>query len=377
MKASAEIPEWLKIENYLNRVVRATSADVQAALSCQHPDASSFAALLSDAAVPYIETMAQRARRLTHSHFGRVISLYAPLYLSNYCPGGCSYCGFASDRKQSRHRLEIEALRREIAGLKSRHIDDVLLLTGERCPQADFEYLLRCVKEVVPHFNNVGIESFAMTTEEYRMLERAGCTSVTLYQETYDPGRYDELHRWGEKSDYQYRLEAPDRALDAGLRMVGIGALLGLANPVADMLALYLHARHLQKQHWRSGIMISFPRICHQVGEFTPAASVSNVQLVQYILAFRICLPDVPLVLSTREPPALRDGLAGVGISRMSVASLTTVGGYGETPAEDEGQFDVQDLRDVDVFCESMKAQGLQPVFKNWDAVYRHALHGD
>jgi 2-iminoacetate synthase len=371
VSSAADIPEWLDCGPFAALSQNAGKSEVHAALSNPHPDESAFAALISPAAVPFLETMAQRAKGLTQSHFGRTISLYAPLYLSNYCPSGCSYCGFASDRQQLRHRLSVDELRWELEGLKERRIEDVLLLTGERCRQADFEYLLACVEESAKHFHLVGIESFAMTGQEYGQLENAGCTGVTLYQETYDPVRYAELHRWGEKQDYIYRLEAPSRALDAGLRTVGIGALLGLADPVADMLAVFRHARHLQKRHWRSGVMVSFPRICHQVGEFTPESTVSDARLVQFVLAFRICLPDVPLVLSTREAPEFRDAMAGIGISRMSVASRTTVGGYSDVPAADEGQFDVQDQRDVDDFCDSLRARGLEPVFKNWDSVYR------
>ena len=365
------IPPWLRIDAYTDRAKHATTAHVRAALNAAHPAEQEFAALISPAAVPLLEVLAQRARALTRGHFGKTVSLYAPLYLSNYCPGGCAYCGFASDRKQPRHKLNMDTLARELEGLKQMRIEDVLLLTGERCPQADFEFLHDCVSEAARCFHNVSVEAFAMTTEEYARLEQAGCTGVTLYQETYDPDVYARLHRWGEKQDYAYRLDAPRRALEAGLRTVGLGALLGLADPMHEMLSVFRHAKELQKQFWRSGVMVSFPRICHEVGAFSPDYPIRDEQLVQYILAFRICLPDVPLVLSTRESAAFRDGMAGIGISRMSVASRTTVGGYGEMPAEDQGQFDVQDVRDVNQFCDAMRACGLEPVFKNWDAVFQ------
>ncbi len=365
------IPEWLSVDIYAEQAQHASRTDVLAALQAAHPAERAFAALVSPAATELLEPMAQRAQALTRGHFGKTVSLYAPLYLSNYCPGGCSYCGFASDRKQPRHKLTIAEMVAEIEALKAMGIEDVLLLTGERCPQADFEYLYDCVVEAARHLHRVTVEAFAMTQEEYARLEAAGCTGITLYQETYDPEVYAQLHRWGEKRDYTYRLEAPDRALTAGLRSVGIGALLGLADPVRDALSVFRHARHLQKRHWRSGVMISFPRICHEVGAFAPSYAVSDQQLVQFILAFRLCLPDVPLVLSTREAPAFRDGMAGIGISRMSVASRTTVGGYGDVEAEDSGQFDVQDLRDVGPFCGAMRGCGLEPVFKNWDAVFQ------
>ncbi len=354
----------------MNDLQKCCVADVETALGAEHPAEREFAALISPAALSLLEPMAQRAQALTRGHFGKTVSLYAPLYLSNYCPGGCAYCGFASDRKQPRSKLSMDDLEREIEGLKAMHIEDVLLLTGERCPQADFEYLEKCVELTAKHFHNVSVEAFAMSCDEYARLEKVGCTGVTLYQETYDRELYAKLHRWGDKRDYDFRIEAASSVLESGMRYVGVGALLGLAEPASEMLALFKHTKHLKKKFWRSGVMVSFPRICHEVGEFSPEHIISDEQLVQYILAFRICLPDVPLVLSTREDVAFRDGMAGIGISRMSVASRTTVGGYGEVDAEDQGQFDVQDLRDVDEFCDDLRKLGLEPVFKNWDSVF-------
>jgi 2-iminoacetate synthase len=354
--------------------MRAALARAEAALCAEAPDSDDFAALLSPAAAALLEPMAQRARLLTRRHFGRTIALYAPLYVSNYCPGGCAYCGFAADRVQARHRLTLAALRDELAGLRSRALQDVLLLTGERCPEADFDFLLACVREAVQVFHSVSVESFAMTGAEYARLVEAGCVGVTLYQETYDPECYARMHRWGAKRDYGFRLEAPERALAAGMRQVGMGALLGLADPRRECLALFQHATALRRRYWRSGVMLSFPRLCREVGEFAPAYPVDDRLLAQIIFAFRICLPDVPLVLSTREAPAFRDGMAGVGISRMSVASRTTVGGYGHATPADAGQFDVRDTRDVATFCAALRARNLDPVFKNWDAAFQHGM---
>ena len=316
-----------------------------------------------------LERMAQSALGLTRRHFGRTISLYAPLYLSNHCPGGCAYCGFASDRKQQRLKLEGAALVREMDALKERGIEDVLLLTGERTGEAGFEYLLDCVELAAKRFHRVSVEAFAMDVDEYRRLGEAGCTGITLYQETYDPELYGELHRWGPKRDYSYRLEAPARALAAGLRTVGIGVLLGLGDPVFDAACLFRHVLHLRRRFWQAGILVSFPRVCSQEGGYQAAHEVTDRALAQMVFAFRICLPDVPLVLSTRERAEVRDGLAGLGISRMSVASRTTVGGYSAAPASDKGQFDVSDGRDVAAFCAALRGKGLDPVFKNWDSV--------
>lgn len=362
------LPEGLNPEPWLNRSFSA--ADVRHALGTETPDEETLAALLSPAAAELLESMAARAQALTRRYFGRTVSLYVPLYLSSFCPGGCAYCGFAADRKTDRHKLSFERVGTELAALKKMGLEEILLLTGERTPQADFDYVLQCVELTANHFHKVTIEMFPMSANEYKRLAAAGCTGVTLYQETYHPGVYKEMHRWGPKTDFFQRLEAPERALAGGLRFAGLGALLGLADPRFDLLALYRHARHLQKTHWQAGLSVSFPRIQSEAGGFQAPHPVSEKQLAQYIVAFRICLPDVPLVLSTRESAAFRDGMAGLGINKMSVASKTTVGGYG-AEGSDEGQFDVNDGRDVETFCAMLREHGLEPVFKNWDAAYR------
>lgn len=330
-----------------------------------------MAVLLSQAASEMIEELAARALSLTRRHFGRTISIYVPLYLSNYCPGGCAYCGFAADRTHRRRKLSPDEIGQELTALKAMGFEDVLVLTGERCPEADFGYLREGVGAAAAKVHEVAVESFAMSGEEYRALADVGCLGLTIYQETYDVSRYSLFHRWGPKKDYMYRLEAPARALSAGFRMAGIGVLLGLADPVFDALALYRHARQLRRESWRGGVQVSFPRLCQEHGRFVPEHPVSDRMLAQMIFAFRICLPDVPLVLSTRESPGFRDGIAGVGISRMSVASRTTVGGYADGVASTEGQFEVSDGRDVAAFCRALRAKGLEPVFKHGDAVYR------
>ena len=365
------MPEWLDPIPWLEQVRKANSQAVKTALASGSPTVKHFAALLSPAAAELIEPMAQRAQALTRRHFGKTISLYVPLYLSNYCPGGCIYCGFAADRKQKRQRLETPELKKELAALKRKGFDEVLLLTGERTPEADFDYLRDCVVLAATKFNNVTIETFFMSEDEYRELAKAGCTGMTLYQETYDPRLYSMLHRWGPKRDFLFRLEAPERALAGGLRTVGVGALLGLGDPIADMIALFRHVEHLKKKFWQAGVSVSFPRLRPQLGGYKSQHIVTDEFLAQIIFAFRICLPDVPLVLSTREHPAFRDGMAGVGISRMSAASRTTVGGYHTGESSTAGQFDVNDTRDVKTFCRMLKKKGLEPVFKNWDAAFR------
>ena len=363
--SSPETPAWLR-EARAFPLYEPSSTAIEHAVAASDSSLERMRMLLSPAADDFLEDMAQRAHQLTIKHFGRTISLYSPLYLSNYCAGGCAYCGFASDRSQPRHRLENNDIMNECRALRSQGCDDILLLTGEETEKADFEYLRGAVSTCSGFFHSVSVEAFAMNAERYSGLVSAGCTGVTLYQETYDPDLYDSMHRWGPKKDFSFRLRAADAAAGSGIRSLGIGALLGLGEPAREMLCLFAHALYLRKTYWKTGIMVSFPRLRNETGSFQPPNPVSDRQLAQIIFAFRLCLPDVPLVLSTREPPAFRDNMAGNGISRMSVASRTTVGGYHE-PVNEPGQFDVSDTRGVEEFCEAMRQRGLQPVFKNWD----------
>ena len=366
-----ERPDWLDPTPWMDLAVGADARAVERALRSESPTERELAALLSPAAADRLEHLARRAQTLTRRHFGRTIKLYAPLYLSNYCTGGCVYCGFASDAGVERHRLTRGQVDRELAALCAMGIDEVVMLTGERTDEAGFDYVRECVEAAAGHMSQVTVEVFPMERGEYRELARAGCTGVTLYQETYDPVRYRSLHRWGPKRDYANRLEAPERVLAGGVRSIGLGALLGLGEPVAEMISLFRHVARLRRRFWRAGISISFPRIRQQVRHFTPPYEVTERQLAQFIFAFRICLPRFPLVLSTRERAEFRDGMAGVGVSKMSVASRTTVGGYSADVCHREGQFETSDTRDVTGFCHMLQGKNLEPVFKNWEPAYR------
>jgi len=364
-------PQWHDPASFVEINRRATSADVQAALSSDSPGLWELAVLLSEAADSQLETMAATAKKLTTSHFGRTISLYTPLYVSNYCSGGCTYCGFNSDVEQVRHRLSEKELDNEIKALKDRGFEDILLLTGERTKEAGFQYLLDCVRITAKRFHNISVESFSMTEDEYAQLVEAGCTGITVYQETYEPVYYKQVHPRGSKRDYGFRLEAPSRALKAGMRTVGLGALLGLSEPIAELLCLFQHITYLRKHYWKGGISVSFPRIRQEGIDFKVRYDVDEKFLAKIIFAFRICLPDVPLVLSTRERYQFRDGMAGLGVTRMSISSKTTVGGYDSDTEETEGQFCIQDTRNFDAFVQTLKNKGLEPVMKNWDIVFQ------
>lgn len=368
----ADRPDWLRIDRLRPLVDAATRARVDAALGAPRPGPEDLAALLSPPAGQRLEELASRARAITRRRFGRTISLYTPLYLSNWCSGGCAYCGFASDVRVARRRLEPREIERELDAIRELGVDEVLLLTGERSSRADLTYVREAVRLAAERFSNVAVEAFPMEAREYGELAAAGCTSVTLYQETYDPDDYLVMHRWGPKRDYLSRLDAPARALSGGIRSVGLGVLLGISEPVGDLLSLYLHLRHLQRLHWDAGVTVSFPRIRPQAGGFEAPWPVGERTLFQAICALRIALPDVPLVLSTREPARFRDGVSGIGISKMSVASRTTVGGYADADeAASDAQFEVDDDRGIDAVCTALRSRGLAPVFKDWDACYR------
>uniref|UniRef100_Q3AR46 Tyrosine lyase ThiH n=1 Tax=Chlorobium chlorochromatii (strain CaD3) TaxID=340177 RepID=Q3AR46_CHLCH len=346
----AEIPAWLHTTN----------------------DANALASLLAPNATRSLESLAAEASAITRRRFGRTITLYAPLYLSNHCSNGCAYCGFASDRTTPRRRLEMEEIRREIAAMKALGISDILLLTGERTPAADFDYLRQSVALAAEEMQRVAVEAFPMSVAEYRALAESGCTSVTIYQETYNRKQYEALHRWGAKKDFLYRLETPARALEAGIKHVGLGVLLGLSDPIEDALCLYRHVRHLERRYWRAGFSISFPRLRPESGGYQPPFPVDDRQLARLIMAFRIALPNIELVLSTRESARFRDGMATLGITRMSVESRTTVGGYAEneTIKSSAGQFEICDDRNVEEFCAALRTQQIEPIFKNWERAY-------
>ncbi|MEE9369418.1 MAG: 2-iminoacetate synthase ThiH [Pontiella sp.] len=366
-----ELPDWLSPDRWLPMAESENTDAIRAAILSGNPTERELALMLSPAAAEFLELMAQRAHAITKRHFGQTISLYTPLYLSNFCNGGCLYCGIAGDRRAIRSVLNETQLQREMEAIKAMNIEEVVLLTGERMPEADVPYLRDCIAIVAEYIHNVNIEVFPMSKIEYRELAEAGCTGVSLYQETYDQVPYEKMHRWGDKRDFFNRLDAPDRALNGGLRSVGIGTLLGLADPRFDILCTYRHAKYLLKNYWKAGVSISFPRIQPQLGGFEADHPVDERMLAQYIFAMRICLPETPLVLSTRESQRVRDGLAGVGISKMSVGSKTTVGGYGEESEDSTEQFEISDERNIPEFCEMLRSKGLDPVFKNWDATYR------
>jgi 2-iminoacetate synthase len=324
-----------------------------------------FAVLLSPAAQDRREELARSSRQLTLARFGRTMHMYAPLYLSNECLTTCGYCGFARNLPVARKTLgEAEALG-EARHLAREGFRSILLLTGEhqRLTGVDFlERHLRVLSGVVP---SLAIEVQVWSEEEYRRLREAGCEGVVIYQETYDPARYAEVHIAGRKRDYRWRLLGPERAARAGMRRVGVGALLGLYDDWrSEALATAAHAAFLMRHYWRSQVTVSVPRIRPSASGFQPRTQISDRDLTQLICALRLFLPDVGLVLSSREPPELRDGLHRIGITHTSAGSHTEPGGY-EHPGEAEEQFEVADHRSPAEVAASLRAMGYDPVWED------------
>ena len=367
----------LHLQQLSEAIAQASSADVERALRLATTKAPvlqdrDLVALISPAAIPYLETVAQCASRLTRRRFGRTMQLYAPIYLSNECVNRCTYCGFSQELAIRRATLDIHEVLAEGEALRTRGFRHLLLVSGEVPRLTNAAYVEKVVRALAPRFDSLSIETGTFDAADYARLARAGVDGLTLYQETYSPVVYRRVHLAGPKCRYATRIAALEDAGDAGFRTLGIGALLGLAPFRLEALLLALHGRYLSRRFWRSKIAISFPRIRATVGGFAAPHPVSDRDLVQMICTLRLALPDADLVLSTREPPALRDAMLTLGITRMSAGSQTNPGGYcQETSTEEESrtgkQFQVEDLRSAHEVAAQIAARGLDPVWKDFD----------
>jgi len=346
-------------------------ADVEAALAAAHLGLDDFMALLSPAAAGYLEQMAQRAHRLTVQRFGKTILMYAPLYLSNECTNGCRYCGFNAHNKVPRRTLTLDEIESEAKVLQERGFRHLLLVTGEAPKAADTGYLAAATARIRPLFSSMSIEVYPMEEAGYHQVIDAGIDGLTLYQETYDRDLYAEMHPFGKKRDFDYRLRAPEHAAAAGMRRIGIGALLGLGRFRVEAFCTGLHALHLARHFWRTHLTVSFPRMRPADGGFQPLHPVSDRDFVQLICALRLLLPDAGLVLSTRESSQLRDNLLPLGITQMSAGSCTSPGGYAEKD-ESGRQFAIDDDRTPAEVDAMLRSRGYDPVWKDWD----NAFHG-
>ena len=368
---SDRIREWPH-EMVTSRIAAMHATDVSRALEAARAgyrlSPFDFMALLSPAAVPYLENMAQLAKEISIRHFGKSIQLVTPLYLANYCTNQCVYCGFNARNRIHRSMLgmdEVEAEGRVIAATGLRNI---LLLTGDAPRKTGPDYIAEAARRLRSLFPGIGVEVYSMTVEEYRLLVEAGVDSFTMFQETYNADLYPQLHPAGPKHDYLFRLNAPDRAARAGMRTVNVGALLGLDEWRHDAFYTGLHADWIEQAYPGVEIAVSTPRMRPHEGVFNDVHPVTDRDLVQYIQALRLFLPSAGITLSTRERPELRDRLIGLGITRISAGVSTAVGGHAsDGEVKDTAQFEIADGRNVDEMMAAIRAQGYQPVCKSWE----------
>ena len=345
-------------------LISVTDSDVKFVIGKEKLDEKDLLILLSERAQFFLEEMAERSREITLHQFGKTINLFTPLYLSNYCSNVCLYCGFNHTHNIARKKLSSDEIRREAVVISRLGLNHILILTGGDRKNSDPDYILEAVKILKEYFSSISIEIYALTVEEYVLFMENGVDHVTIYQETYNRDLYKKLHLSGEKADYDFRLNAPERAASAGAFSVNLGVLLGLDNPVLDFYKVCLHGDYLRKKYPGTSIAMSFPRICPAEGGFSPAYSVSNQSLVQFITAFRLFMPRGEISISTRESSELRDHLLPLGVTKMSAGSSTAVGNRsGESSSE---QFAISDNRSVSDMDRDLRASGFQPVYKDW-----------
>jgi 2-iminoacetate synthase len=375
---------------------RATEADVRRCLSRDALRIEDFACLISDAGERMLDQLCARSMQLTRRRFGRVIRLFAPLYLSNECINNCKYCGFSRDNPILRLTLSVEEVVAEARVLHEQGFRNILLVSGEHPKFVTNGYMEECIRKLREFIPTVALEIGPMESPDYKPLVRAGAEGLVVYQETYDLPTYREMHTAGPKKDFDWRLATPERAYDAGFRRLGIGALFGLADWQSEAFSLAAHSHFLLNRCWKSSLTVSFPRLRPCAGDFQPRHILSDRKLVQLVAAFRMFLPDLGIVLSTREPSQLRDGLMPLGITHASAGSHTEPGGYSGAgrqnlhqtvrgrqlalshendpapadpghPSGATGQFDIADHRAPGEVARFLQTIGYEPVWKDWD----------
>ncbi len=385
----------LPLAGLVRRSQSASLAAVRESLARPSAALADFAHLISPAAGELLEHMGRRSQALTQQRFGKVIRLFAPLYLSNECINNCKYCGFSRDNPILRVTLSVDEAKREAAALKAQGFRNVLLVAGEHPKFVSNNYLRDCVAALHADVPSVSLEVGPMETHEYAPLVQAGADGLVVYQETYDRAIYDAMHTAGPKRNFDWRLETPERAYAAGFRRLGLGALYGLADWRYEALCVAAHCDYLLRHCWKAYVTLSLPRLRPCAGEFQPLTHLSDREMVQLVCAFRLMFPDVGLVLSTRELPKLRDGLFPLGITLASAGSHTEPGGYTgagkehihqtvrgrivDTGASEwapangsataaTGQFNIADERSSLEVADVIRRLGYEPVWKDWDA---------
>ena len=345
-----------------------TRVDVERALVKRQRDLEDFKALISPAAAPYLEQMAQLSHRLTQRRFGKVMQLYVPLYVSNECQNICTYCGFSYDNKIRRRTLSAGELLTEAAAIKEMGYEHVLLVSGEANITVGMDYFIRALDVLRPHFAHLSMEVQPLEMEEYGRLMEHGLNTVLVYQETYCEADYKLHHPKGRKSNFLFRLGTPDRLGEAGIHKMGLGVLIGLEDWRTDSWFTALHLQYLERKYWRSKYSLSFPRLRPHEGGITPKVEQTDRELIQLICAYRLLDEEVELSLSTRESPVFRDHAVRLGVTAMSAGSRTNPGGYA-VDRESLEQFEIDDDRSPAEIAAMIRGQGYDVVWKDWDAV--------
>jgi len=343
-----------------------TARDVEKALSSSKRSLEDFKALISPAALPYLEQMAELSHHLTKKRFGKTIQMFAPMYLSNECNNICTYCGFSFDNKIKRKTLTDAEILKEVEFIKQQGFNHILLVTGEANHTVHVDYFKKAVELLKPHFANISIEVQPLETEEYKTLHEAGVYSVLVYQETYHQEVYKTYHPKGKKSNFHYRLETPDRIGISGFHKIGLGVLLGLEDWRTDSFFCALHLDYLQKTYWQSKFSVSFPRMRPAEGIIEPNVIVGDKELVQLVCAYRLFNEDLELSISTRESEKFRNNIIPLGVTSMSAGSKTNPGGYTVEPLSLE-QFEISDERSPGEIAKLISNKGYEPVWKDWD----------
>jgi 2-iminoacetate synthase len=343
-----------------------TSQDVERALAAHKRTLEDFKALISPAAAPYLEQMAGISQQLTLKRFGKVIQMYVPLYLSNECKNICTYCGFSLDNKVKRKTLSPMEIIQEVSVIKGMGYNHVLLVTGEDNETVHVDYFKKVLDLIRPHFAHISMEVQPLDVEDYQQLTPYGLNAVLVYQETYHQEDYKKHHPKGKKSNFQYRIETPDRLGQAGIHKMGLGVLIGLEDWRTDCFFTALHLHYLEKNYWQTKYSLSFPRLRPFSGGLEPKVEMSDRELVQLICAYRIFNEEVELSMSTRESQNFRNNIIKLGITSISAGSKTNPGGYAVEPESLE-QFEISDERSPEQIAQVIKSFGYEPVWKDWD----------
>lgn len=347
-----------------------TARDVEIALSKEHLNIDDFMALISPAAEPYIENMAQLSHKYTMERFGKTISMYIPLYVSNACSNYCVYCGFNHNNPMQRTTLTMEQVKAECEAIRRLGpFENLLIVSGEFPSVNGVDYIEKVLQTARPYFNNLTIEVMPMKENDYYRLTQSGLNGVVCFQETYNETNYKKYHPKGMKSIYEWRLNGYDRMGAAGVHKIGMGVLIGLEDWRTDVTMLARHLQYLRRNYWRTRYSINFPRMCPSEGGYQPKVVMSDKELAQLTFAFRLFDHDVDISYSTRENPAFRANMMRLGVTSMSAGSKTEPGGYATSPDALE-QFEVSDDRTPLEVVNEIRVLGYEAVWKDWDKIF-------